>query len=71
MGEQHPLEGRTIESVRDMTDEEMSEEYWEGNRKPPVIILDDGTKVFPSRDPEGNGAGSLFGRTPKGEGKRY
>lgn len=56
------MEGKTIAEVRTMTNEEMEQEGWEHYReKPPVIVLEDGTKLFPSQDPEGNGPGALFG----------
>lgn len=61
------MEGKTIKEVREMTDEEMESEHWHGNRKPTVLVLDDGTKIFASRDPEGNGAGAMFGERPDGE----
>ncbi len=28
---------------------------------PPVFELDDGTLIYPSADPEGNGPGAIFG----------
>ena len=64
------LEGKTIESVRKMTDKEMKSEHWtEDNMgsKPMVIVLEDGTKLYPSQDPEGNHYGALFGENPDGE----
>lgn len=59
------LEGRTIREVRKLTDEEMEVEGWNPNHRhgpPMAVVLDDGTVLFPSRDPEGNGPGCLFGR---------
>lgn len=56
------LEGRTIEEVRPMTDAELEAEHWNPrHQRPPVMVLDDGTKLYPSQDPEGNGPGALFG----------
>jgi hypothetical protein len=59
--------GRRIERVRDMTEDEAAELDW-GRRDRPsaVLVLDDGTLLFPSRDDEGNGGGSLFEVSPAG-----
>lgn len=53
------LEGRKIVNVRWMDDQEVEDMGWYGSAV--VIELDDGTLLFPSRDDEGNDAGSLFG----------
>jgi len=53
-----PLVGRTIKSVRWMTEEEAESCGFE--RSPVVITLDDETMLFPSMDDEGSGAGALF-----------
>ncbi len=53
------LIGRKIIKVRDLTTAEIKEEGWEEGTL--IIILDDGSKIFPSQDQEGNGPGSLFG----------
>lgn len=67
------LEGRTIETVRAMTTEEIEREfpYAPALETPLMIVLDDGTEIFPSQDSEGNGPGQLFGRTPNGEQVAY
>jgi len=64
------FEGRKIKCVRRMTEEEASEEYWDFGRHgaPIVIDLDDGTTIYPSRDPEGNDHGWLFAKNKEGEG---
>lgn len=57
------LEGHTIEEVRPMTEDELAELHWENHRShspPPVMVLDDGRKVFPSMDTELNGPGQLL-----------
>ena len=61
--------GRTIRSARPMTADEMNSEGWEtGNHAlPTVLVLDDGSKLYPSRDEEGNGPGVLFGRDKDGQ----
>jgi hypothetical protein len=53
------LKGRKIVNVRWMDDQEVEDMGWYGSAV--VIQLDDGTLLFPSRDDEGNDAGSLFG----------
>ena len=56
--------GRTIVGARKMTRDEAEAEGWNGLRDwdyPVVLILDDGTILFPSADEEGNGPGELFG----------
>ncbi len=68
------LEGRIIVSFRPMTERELLEEGWEllaHQLPPPVIELDDGTIVFPSRDAAGNGPGCLFGKGPDGRSIRF
>ena len=58
------LEGRTIKTARYMTQQEMGNMAW--GQAPIVLGLDDGTLLIPSRDPEGNEAGSLFTQDPEG-----
>lgn len=53
---------RTIVAVRWMTSEEADEEGWYDYEDVPVIVLDDGSTIYPSRDWEGNDGGALFGR---------
>jgi hypothetical protein len=65
------LVGRTIVAVRKMTTAEAKKEGWDlswVHGAPPVIVLDDGQKVYPSQDEEGNGPGALFGAY---KGKRF
>jgi len=59
------IQGRTIETVRSMTPDEQNDEGW--GRLATVIVLDDGTKLYPSRDWEGNGPGVIFGISPADE----
>lgn len=61
---QDVLQGRTIVSVRYMTEAEQRDLMW--SKKPIVITLDNGTLAFLSADDEGNDGGSLFYIT-KGE----
>ncbi len=52
------LVGRTIKSIRYLSDEEREELGW--FRSAIVLTLDDGTSIWPSADDEGNDAGALF-----------
>jgi hypothetical protein len=55
------LIGSKIVNVREMTEEEASGEAWElGRNGCRVLILDNGVKLYASRDYEGNGPGALF-----------
>ena len=58
------LVGRTDIAVRPMTEEEMESEGWD--KRTPVLVFDDGTKLYASVDDEGNGPGALFGMHPNG-----
>lgn len=51
------LVGKTIKYIRYMNDHEM--EYFMWNKRPVVIVLDDGTFIVPQRDDEGNDGGAL------------
>ena len=52
--------GRTIVGIRNMTPAEMNREYWFGEPAT-VLVLDDGSVLYPSQDFEGNGPGAIFG----------
>ena len=65
MAEENPLIGRHIVGMRPLTREEMDEECWDGSA-PACLVLDNGTLIFPSHDPEGNGPGCLFARDKGG-----
>lgn len=62
--------GRRIADVRPMTADEMQVEGWDSTGRfhtvGMVVVLDDGTKLYPSRDEEGNGPGVFFGMTQDG-----
>ena len=62
------LAGRRIVEVRSMSVRELEAEGWPPDETVPVLILDNGTFLFPSRDEEGNGPGTLFGLTARGQG---
>jgi hypothetical protein len=61
-----------ITEIRKLTKEELEEQGWEDCAEAhiasaAVLVLEDGTKIFPSQDDEGNGPGTLFGILPNGE----
>lgn len=58
------LIGRRIVGVDYMTPGEARDALW--YERPIVLMLDDGTQLYPSRDPEGNGGGTIFGMDGKG-----
>jgi hypothetical protein len=62
------LIGKKVVDVRGMTKEEMETEGWEMHKSTTVVVFDDGTRIFASRDEEGNGPGVLFGTDPNGKG---
>jgi hypothetical protein len=62
--ENHLL-GRTIVGVRYLTDAETEGLGWMSAAL--VILLDDGSCIFPSSDDEGNDAGALFGQAKDGK----
>ncbi len=55
--------GETITDIRHMSIEEMRAEGWEDSpyRQPPLIVLGNGMRIYPSCDDEGNGPGVFFG----------
>lgn len=57
------IKGKKIIDVRQMSDAEMEEEGWD--TRAIVLVLDDGTILYPSKDEEGNDAGALFGTKDK------
>lgn len=63
-----PLMNRTIVDARQMNKQELAQEDWDTPTT--MLILDDGTKVYPSIDDEGNNSGVLFG-SKEGELQRF
>lgn len=61
------LKGKTVVQVYQMTEQEMIAEGWDYGTPPTVIRFNDGSKVFASRDEEGNGPGAMFGQLPNGD----
>jgi hypothetical protein len=51
-----------------MTSRELDDAGWEGcglwTGTPVVMVLSDGSLMYASRDPEGNGPGMIFGKHP-------
>lgn len=67
------LVGREIVEARKMTEAELEREGWATNHyhpAPPVLVLDDGTNLYPATDTEGNSPGALFGVGDEGEAFR-
>jgi hypothetical protein len=62
------IEGVRIRTVRKMTQRDAQKQGWGDitNRVAPVIELENGIKIFPSSDEEGNNVGMLFGETKSG-----
>lgn len=58
--ESRMLTHRVIVDVHTATDSEMFIEGWTGEARPAVIVLDDGTKLYASRDERGTGPGVMF-----------
>jgi len=63
----HPV-GLKCTNVRWLSEEEALNEGWDDIRWNNTAVLEfsDGSKVYASCDPEGNGPGSLFGITKTG-----
>ena len=62
------LIGRKIVCVRPITEQEREDEGWDNDHSATSVIeLDNGTLIYPSQDDEGNGAGTLFGKSKDGE----
>lgn len=63
-----PLIGQKITEIRPMTEEEETNEGWDRNSGiPMVVVFEDGTLLYASQDPEGNGPGTLFGIDKNGQ----
>lgn len=52
------LKGKKIKSIDLMSESEAEDMFWD--QRAFVITLDDGTRLIPQRDDEGNGPGALF-----------
>ena len=63
--------GKTIKAVRRMTPQEASREGWEEHSNVTVIVLSNGSIVYPSQDGEGNGPGKLFGAVAGEDGQLF
>lgn len=68
MAKEWPV-GRRIVAMRLMTTAEFAEIGWDWpGATAIVLVLDDGSIMFPSVDPEGNGPGMIFFQTKAGKG---
>jgi hypothetical protein len=67
------LTGLTVTGVRNLNQRELDKLGWEPRRGAMLaaIVFNDGTIVFASMDPEGNGPGCLFGQDSDGENAFY
>lgn len=61
--------GLKVTDVRMMTEDELQIECWDESAHdfPVVIVFEDGSKIYASADPEGNGPGCIFGITKDNE----
>jgi len=67
MDELKELIGKKIVKIRPITDAERKSEGWDNSHSATSVIeLEGGTLLYPSRDDEGNGAGTLFGKDKDG-----
>ena len=60
------LRGKMVKGLRELTARELAAEGWANDStSSPVTAIEftDGTLIYASRDPEGNGPGALFGVT--------
>ena len=69
----HELVGLTIEEVVPLEHDIMVAEGWDADNgdRPAMLILSDGTKVYPASCPKGETMGALFGVRPEGEHVHY
>lgn len=59
--------GLSIVKVSRLTPADMKEEGWLDETRPIVLYLSDGSRLWPARDPEGNGPGCFFGVNKEGQ----
>jgi len=67
---QHELVGLTIMEVVPISHDLLVAEGWDHNTedpRPAMLILSDGTKVYPAGDFTGHNLGALYGERPSGE----
>ena len=63
------LIGKNLVEIRSLTPEERDDLGWSvaESLHTVVLVLDDGTRLVPSADPEGNSGGTLFGVSSSGD----
>jgi hypothetical protein len=68
MPEEETIIGQKITSVRKLTPEDYEREGWDHDRFAigAVLVLENGTVLYASRDDEGNGPGTLIGADADG-----
>lgn len=59
-------EGQVLKEVRAATQVELDGVGWDEFDSLTVLVFESGLKIYPSRDPEGNGPGMMFGELPNG-----
>lgn len=60
-------ENKVIRKLRYLTQAEIAREGWDSRQKVAALEFADGSLIYASCDPEGNGPGALFGTTPDGQ----
>lgn len=61
------LIGRKIMAIRPISKKELEAEGWDDRHSATcVLLLDNGTLLYPSQDDEGNGPGTLFAQDTEG-----
>ncbi len=64
------LVGARVVEMRRLSARELAREGWPADDHVLALVFDNGLVVYASRDDEGNGPGSLFGATARGQGFR-
>jgi hypothetical protein len=59
--------GKVVKKLRYLNRSELAREGWDTRQKVAAVEFSDGSLLYASSDPEGNGPGALFGTTPEGQ----
>jgi hypothetical protein len=60
-------EKKVVKTLRYLTQAELAREGWDIQQKVSALEFTDGSLLYASCDPEGNGPGALFGTTSSGD----
>jgi len=60
------LIGQKLVEIRPMTDDHAEQVFGDSWRAPCVLVFEDGSIIYASRDDEGNGGGAMFGELADG-----